>query len=175
MWAVPRVVKLRFLENHDNPRAKKLFFDLSALKMWTAFMYFQKGAVLIYGGQEAQDANLPSLFEIDRVNWSGYDECFINYLKVLGALKKRDIFAKGRYTLHDTGAKGYIFITYENEKSLLAGIFNVEGRIGMAKVGLTDGSYKNITGDGFIEIVNGETMLRDEAVIFEIDRTHGEV
>lgn len=35
-------VKLRFLENHDRPRAKALFPEENELINWTAFMYFQR-------------------------------------------------------------------------------------------------------------------------------------
>lgn len=45
-------VKLRFLENHDRARAHFLVPEEKALENWTAFLYFQKGLVLLYGGQE---------------------------------------------------------------------------------------------------------------------------
>ena len=41
-------VKLRFLENHDQARAKSLIMDERELRNWTAFCYFQKGATLLY-------------------------------------------------------------------------------------------------------------------------------
>jgi glycosidase len=41
-------VKLRFLENHDVPRASFMIPDKKALKNWTAFMFFQKGMALVY-------------------------------------------------------------------------------------------------------------------------------
>ena len=63
-------VKLRFLENHDQPRAKKIIPNLDKLKLWTEFMYFQKGTSLIYNGQEALEENTPSLFEIDKINFN---------------------------------------------------------------------------------------------------------
>lgn len=45
-------IKLRFLENHDNLRAKFRVPNEKQLRNWTAFLYFQKGSVLIYAGQE---------------------------------------------------------------------------------------------------------------------------
>lgn len=52
-------VKLRFLENHDRPRASKLIPNENELINWTVFMYFQKGMPLIYGGQEMQNDVCP--------------------------------------------------------------------------------------------------------------------
>ena len=64
-------VKLRCLENHDRERAAYLFPDGTALRNWTAFLYFQKGAVLLYNGQEAGCTHLPTLFDKDTIDWSG--------------------------------------------------------------------------------------------------------
>ena len=53
-------VKLRYLENHDQPRATSIITGDVALRNWTAFIYFQKGTTLIYAGQEHGDNNLPA-------------------------------------------------------------------------------------------------------------------
>lgn len=160
-------VKLRFLENHDRPRIKKIIIEGHKLRAWTAFMYFQKGAVLLYGGQEAQDTNTPSLFETDRVNWDGLNDNFTGYLKALKKIKNREILNRGSYTIHDT-SKGCICASYEMDGLILAGIFNVEGRCGRIKTIFKDGIYKNLIGEGSVEITGGETELKDGAVIFEI-------
>lgn len=60
-------VKLRFLENHDNPRAHFLISDERALRSWLAFIYFQKGMTLLYAGQEHGIPYLPGLFEKDTI------------------------------------------------------------------------------------------------------------
>jgi glycosidase len=163
-------VKMRFLENHDQPRAKRLFNDERLLRIWTAFMYFQKGPVLIYGGQEAQDDNTPSLFDIDKVNWLGLNIDFINYLKKLGEMKKDEIFINGKYNIYKINKKGVIYATYENEEKILAGIFNVENKIGTIKTRLKDGVYKNILGSNLVKVENGEIELTDYAVIVEVEK-----
>jgi glycosidase len=161
-------VKLRFLENHDQPRAKYLLSDEKLLKLWIAYMYFQKGSVLLYGGQEAQDINTPSLFEIDKVNWKGMNEEFICYLKKLGQMKKRDIFAYGKYHIHKLNKKGIIYITYKYKETVLVGIFNVENKLGKLETELKNGMYKNILDDSVVEIKNGEIELKNRALIFEV-------
>lgn len=163
-------VKLRFLENHDQPRAKKLINDERLLKIWTAYMYFQKGTVLLYGGQEAKDKNTPSLFDIDKVNWHGMDEGFSEYLRNLGSMKKKQIFAYGKYNIHRIDKRGVIYITYEDESSIMAGIFNVENKIGHIETSLKDGSYENIIDDSSVEVKEGKVKLGDKAIIFEIEK-----
>ena len=44
-------VKLRYLENHDRLRAAASIPGEAALLNWTAFLYFQKGMTLLYGGR----------------------------------------------------------------------------------------------------------------------------
>lgn len=161
-------VKLRFLENHDQPRARKLINEEKLLKIWTAYMYFQKGAVLLYGGQEAKDANIPSLFDMDKVNWDGMDKEFNQYLQKLGQIKKREIFAFGKYNIQKLDKKDVIYITHEYKGTIMAGIFNVGNEIGKIKTELEDGIYKNILDDTNVEVKNGEIELKDKAVILEI-------
>ena len=64
-------VKLRFLENHDQTRARFFIPDINTLKSMTAFMFFQKGMALVYNGQEKAVSHLPSLFDKDTVDWNG--------------------------------------------------------------------------------------------------------
>ena len=54
--------KLRFLENHDQPRICSYVKDEAALQNYTAMLYFLKGTTLLYAGQEFENDHLPSLF-----------------------------------------------------------------------------------------------------------------
>ncbi|MCX7923165.1 MAG: alpha-amylase family glycosyl hydrolase [Clostridia bacterium] len=161
-------VKLRFIENHDTERARVLFPVKEDLAMWTAFLYFQKGAVLLYAGQEAMDDKTPSLFDKDIVNWSGMEHRFDSYMKVLGQLKKDPIFAKGKYILHKTDKQGVILASYEDGVKKVFGVFNVERKEGVLKVDCNDGIYKNlITGEDIV-VADGNLKLGTRPVIFEI-------
>ena len=62
--------KLRFLENHDQPRICSFVRDERALINYTAMLYFIKGTTLIYAGQEFENDHLPSLFDIDKMDRS---------------------------------------------------------------------------------------------------------
>ena len=57
-----------------------------ALSNWHALLIFQKGATLLYAGEERCDANQPSLFDRDPVHWDGRD--ISDELRRLAALKK---------------------------------------------------------------------------------------
>ena len=90
-------VKLRYLENHDNARAKLMIPDEAALENWTAFIYFQKGMTLLYAGQEHQVTHLPSLFEKDPVQWDSSKD-ISPLLTRLAEIKRKEIFTDSRYT-----------------------------------------------------------------------------
>lgn len=52
--------KLRFLENHDQPRICSFVRDERALINYTAMLYFIKGTTLIYAGQEFETTICPA-------------------------------------------------------------------------------------------------------------------
>ena len=65
--------KLRYLENHDQPRiASRVEGDL-ARDNYTAMLYFLKGTTLLYAGQEFSCTHQPSLFEREVFERSGRD------------------------------------------------------------------------------------------------------
>ena len=66
-------LKLRFLENHDNRRFASFCPDEERRRQWLRFMFFQKGPMLIYAGQEFSCTQTPSLFEKGPFDRSGED------------------------------------------------------------------------------------------------------
>ena len=159
-------VKLRCLENHDQPRAAFLIPDEGALLNWTAFLFFQKGAALIYGGQEASDSHLPSLFDRDPVDWSGPDRSEL--LKKLCALKKHPLLTDSSYEVralpHDI-----LYAVHESGGKRLAGIFSARGERGPVHVALPDGQYENLLDGGRLEVKHGLFSCRGVPAVFEVD------
>ena len=95
-------VKLRFLENHDRPRARLILPDDCERRNWMALLYFQKGMALLYNGQETENVFRPSLFDKDPVDWqTGRD--ISPLLKRLYAIRQDPIFADSAYHLRDAG------------------------------------------------------------------------
>lgn len=66
-------LKLRFLENHDNRRFASFCPDEERRRQWLRFMFFQKGPMMIYAGQEFSCTRTPSLFEKEPFDRSGED------------------------------------------------------------------------------------------------------
>lgn len=159
-------VKMRFLENHDQPRAAKLFPSEIDLVNWTAFTFFQKGISLIYAGQEFKDANLPDLFEKDLVNWTE-EKSYSEFIKKLIQIKKNKIFAQGYYEIIKSKKIGVIEAQYKYEHKNLIGIFNVERKMGFYPVDLKDGRYINLIDGKEIEVKESKINLTLKPLVIQ--------
>jgi len=160
-------VKMRFLENHDVPRAAKLIPHYKKLKQWTAFKYFEKGAMLLYAGQEALDTNLPSLFDKDLVNWNHMKDDFTNFLIQLKEIKSDPLLNDGVYTIHETNTD-IIYVSYKNNQRHKVGIFNLSLFDQYFSLDIPDGSYKNLIDSTIVTIKNNEIHLSENPIIFDL-------
>lgn len=160
-------VKMRCLENHDQRRAKAAVPNESDLLNWTAFMFFQQGSALIYGGQETENNHTPSLFDIDKVDWNtGKD--ISPLLKKLAEIKKKEIMAYGTYQLYADDLTDTVIGTYEMGEDRLIGVFALKSQAANIKVDLEDGEYTNLL-DGSKVTVKSERMKTEgKPVILEI-------
>jgi glycosidase len=59
-------VKMHYAENHDQARIMALAPSRAQALAWTAFQAFNKGAFLIYAGQESAATHTPSLFDVEK-------------------------------------------------------------------------------------------------------------
>ncbi|MCR5748283.1 MAG: alpha-amylase [Lachnospiraceae bacterium] len=148
-------VKLRFLENHDQPRAGFLFPDLKVLKNATAFLYFQKGMTLIYAGQEYAVSHLPDLFNKDTVKWEpkeGYD--LSSLMKTLYEIKKDPLFTDSTYST-TTHNNSIIEATHSRNGRSITGIFSFEPVKSLVPVNLPDGRYINKIDGKTVDVLHG--------------------
>lgn len=159
-------VKLRCLENHDNPRLKSFIEDEDSIINFTAFNYFLKGTTLVYAGQETENVNCPSLFEYDKVDWdTGKD--LSSLMRKLYDIKKDEIFAKGVFELKAFDKEETVVGAYRMGERVVVGIFSLKGKVGMVPVRIADGSYKNmITGEDVV-VENGMLDIKNAPVIIE--------
>ncbi len=157
-------VKLRFLENHDQPRAEFLLPDAGALLNWTAFSFFQKGAALIYAGQEAGCTHLPSLFDKDAVDWSGPDRTAL--FQRLCALKKHPLMAGSAYQVQALPGD-VLRAVHRGADRQLTGVFSVRGRSVLAAVDAPDGWYENLLDAGRVEVRDGRVSCHGAPIVFE--------
>lgn len=159
-------VKMRCLENHDQRRAKAAVPNESDLINWTAFMFFQQGAALIYAGQETENDHTPSLFDIDKVNWNtGKD--ISGLLKRLSGIKKKEIFAYGDYRLSADDLTDTVVGTYDMDGKKLVGIFSLKSQEASVKIQLPDGVYTNLIDGSKVEVKAERAKTFGKPVIFE--------
>lgn len=142
-------VKLRYLENHDQDRAGAIIGSAGALVNWTAFIYFQKGATLIYAGQENQNKKRPDLFDKDVINLDGSKD-MSSLMSRLYEIKKLPVLCDSSYHLEAHDDLGAVTGSHEGicGTGKLAGAFSFENKCGTVKIGLEDGIYTNlVTGE----------------------------
>ena len=163
--------RLRYLENHDQPRIAEIISDIHLICNWTAWLYFMKGAVLLYAGQEFCNDHRPSLYDKDPVCFNtGKD--ISNLMAKLAGIKKLRIFSIGDFEVKAIGFdKNVIFAKYSActeepaEKHYAAGIFSTAVRPQELTVDIPDGFYINEINGEKISVINGIMSLKADPVI----------
>jgi hypothetical protein len=161
-------VKLRYVENHDQPRVMAIAPTWAQALAWTAFAAFNKGAFLIYSGQESAVVHTPSLFDVDRIAWGSYE--LQPFLTLLAHLKKDPAQVSGRFVLVD--AEPAIQATWYQPGNSLYGVFNVGAARGEVKVRVPDGNYTDLLSSAAVRVQGGRMPIPDTAAIL---RYSGEI
>jgi len=157
-------IKMRNLENHDFGRfAPMVNNDYFKIINWTAQMFFSKGSTMMYAGQEKCDNNLPSLFDVDKVDWDGVD--ISELVSKLADTTKDKIFSYGIYEIIITD-KDIYYGEYKMKDKQIVGIFNLGQDSGSIKVNIEDGVYTNIIDDSNITIKNKSLEIVKEPLLF---------
>lgn len=138
--------KLRFLENHDQVRFMSYGLDPV---MHTSMMFFLKGTMLIYAGQEALNDHLPSLFDKDPIDLSNHG--ITPLIQTLASIKKDPIFAEGTYDIHVVD--DCLIASYKKGSRTLYGIFNTNAEA--VTIDLPDGIYENLIDGSTVEVIRG--------------------
>ena len=159
-------VKLRCLENHDNPRAGFIIPDEKALRNWTAFLYFQKGTALLYAGQEVCADHRPDLFEKDPIQWSSGKD-LSPLLRRLAEIKKHDLFTDSRYQVQALPHE-ILRACHSAGGRRLTGVFSLRGESSLIPADAPDGRYVNLIDGSGIEVYAGRLASKGEPMIFEL-------
>ncbi len=158
--------KLRFLENHDRPRAHHLIPDEKSLISWTAFMYFLKGMPLVYNGQETGATHLPNLFHKDTVCWDVKVD-LTPLMQKLYIIRKDPLFTDSDFSL--TAPTDNILIgTHRKDNRRIIGVFPVEGKGGLVSLDVPDGEYEDLISGDKVEIHRGMLGLEDRPLIIKV-------
>lgn len=154
-------VKIRALENHDQPRIMSYVNDIEVVKRLLAFSFFQKGTAFLYAGEEYGNDKVPNLFEKDVINRSsGYD--ISEYIQTLSSIKKNSIFADALYDVKAVADSDTFIVKYNRKDSFSVGVFNIKGVVNDVKLDIPDGIYTNAVNAQQINIVNG--ILKAELI-----------
>jgi hypothetical protein len=160
-------IKMRCVENHDQPRIMALAPDRISALAWTAFELFNQGAFLIYAGEEAGAEHAPSLFDIDKVNWE--TDHLSDWFKALTTIKKLPIFHSGELTFIES--EPAIQAVWENDSKALYGIFNVGSHDGTVNCPLPDGAYLDLISGERFDVEGHQIEIREiAALIFETEK-----
>ena len=160
-------IKLRFLENHDQERAMKKIKDVNLLKIWTMFMYFQKGTVLLYNGQESLEENTPSLFDIDKIDLNNENKELVELFNKLYKIKKAEIVREGFYSIDIIEDTEVVVAVYNHKGKQLVGIFNFgdkEEEIDLKDV--PNGEYIELITEDKVEVIFGKLKVGKRGYIF---------
>ncbi len=157
--------KMRFVENHDQPRICDFATNKNQALAWTAFQCFNRGAFLIYAGQESAATHKPSLFESEPVKWGNYE--VQSFLTKLAKLKKHEA-QKGDFVILDS-EKQIQAIWETVSGNSFYGIFNVQTDADAVEVQIPDGSYKDVLSGNLVQVKAGKIEPPDIAFILEYE------
>lgn len=156
-------IKMRCVENHDKPRIMSLASTYNQALAWTAFQAFNKGAFLLYAGQESAEDHTPSLFDIDKIRWQNYPlQVFVSRL---AKIKKHSALSAGKLVFLQGSPA--IQAVWHLPGDSLYGVFNVESRNHLLEVFLEDGNYLDLLSGEKINIQDGKIYLPASAYILE--------
>ena len=156
-------IKMRCLENHDQPRIRSFVTDESALENFTAFLYFLKGTTLLYAGQEFCCDHTPSLFEKEVFPRTGRD--ISPLLAKLNLIKKEVLSADDCIQCTADDALDIAVLLRTNADSRKLGVFSLKGKNGVVAVPFPDGTYQNCLDGSRVTITDGKLRCCGKPVV----------
>lgn len=157
-------IKMRCLENHDQPRIASFVKDQLALCNFTSFLYFLKGTTLIYAGQEYVNDHVPSLFEKDVFNReTGKD--ISPLLDKLYRIKKDVLSAEDYFKGSADDAHHVAILERDDNRTKKLGVFSLKGLSADVKVDFPDGTYTNCMDGDPVQVTEGMLHCEGKPII----------
>ena len=157
-------IKMRCLENHDQPRICHFVKDETALVNYTAMLYFLKGTTLIYAGQEYCCDHVPSLFENDVFSReTGKD--ISTLLRKLYEVKRSALSCEDGFRGSADDKRDVAILERDDGKSRKLGVFSLKGKPAEVNVDLPDGAYRNLLDDSVVKVSGGVLVCTGDPVI----------
>ena len=156
-------IKMRCLENHDQPRICSFVNELDALENYTAFLYFLKGSTLIYGGQEFCCKEIPSLFDKDVFSRDGKD--ISAWFQKLNRMKKELLSPADtiQYTAKDASDIAILDRTDGTVRKI--GIFSLKAKQDIVNIPVPDGTYVNYLDGDSISVTSSTVRCTGKPIV----------
>jgi glycosidase len=155
-------VKLRYVENHDTDRVVELAATRQQALAWIAFQAFNKGAWLIYAGEEAASPRKPDQFNKDVIPWKNYE--LTEFIQKLATLKKDPAQKEGN--LYWLTSEPVIQAVWFTEATSLCAVFNTAGEKGEILTAFPDGTYQDLLSGKDFNIVDHKLQIPAAVCIF---------
>ena len=159
-------VKLRCLENHDQPRFAGRVESREELRSWLALNYFERGTTMLYAGEEFAAEKPVGLFDKDD-NFADIREDWQAYLKLLRRMK-RQLPVTGEYRL-DCRGEEFVVGEYNTPNQKVRGVFSMNGAAGDLAVNLPDGVYRDLVDGREVTVTAGFVRTEGEPVIIAME------
>ena len=160
--------KLRFLENHDQPRICASVQSESDRDNYTAMLFFLKGTTLLYAGQEFSCEHTPSLFEREVFPRNGRD--ISAYLRHLSDLKHTVLDADDAFEARADDGHDIAVLLRQNERKKKIGVFSLKSACAGVKVDAPDGRYENLIDGTTVTVEDGQLYCEGRPILFCFDR-----
>lgn len=158
-----KAIKLRFLENHDQPRAAYMISNINKLKNWTTLMFLLKGATLIQAGQEiALDLSV-DMFNKKEICWENGNKEFYDFFRYIIKISK-DIKERCNKFKIEILLDGIVKIDWRGKNEHYMAILNLDDKFGEVEVNL-DVSGIEVLNRKKIEIKNFLKISKEPLII----------
>ncbi len=159
--------KMRFLENHDQPRIASFIPDEQDLINFTAMLYFLKGATLLYAGQEWENDHRPDLFEKETID-RGTGRDLSPLLRKLAGIKRDILSPDDAFSARTDDEHHIAVMTRLNTGGKKVGIFSLKSRSAAVRMEIPDGTYINLIDGSPAEVKDGTLFCEGKPLIFAI-------
>jgi len=161
-------IKMRCLENHDQPRICSFIKDDVSLENFTAFLYFLKGTTLIYAGQEYKEDHVPSLFDKDVFRRDAGKDISPMFAELYRF--KKEVLSPEDYFKGGADDANHIAILERDDNiNKKVGIFSLKGMSADANVNLPDGEYTNHLNGGSVTVTDGKIRCDGKPIVISAE------
>lgn len=167
-WGYPAGhIKMRCLENHDQPRICSFVKDDTALENFTALLYFLKGTTMLYGGQEYRCETVPSLFDKDVFERDPAKD-ISGMLTRLRALKRELLSCEDHFKGSADDAHHIAILRRDDTRTLKLGIFSLRGESAEVAADIPDGEYREHISGGTVKVSGGKLLCTGRPILITL-------